>query len=206
MTAMAHLQRRQPWGALRYAPPAAQLLELAAPQHDAPLEERWTGKLATGAVRDGNEFVVNGQKIWTSNAHYADALFALVPTDPDAPKHRGISFLLIDDIRTPGLTIRSLINMAWEHGVNETFFEEVRVPTKNVLGEVNRGWYVGMTLLDFERSNIPEAVRIRRYLRRLVHDANAEPTSAARGAAAPSALRSPTASSRPRSARTSRCA
>ena len=133
--------------------------------------------LATRATRDGDEFVVNGQKIWTSNAHYADALFALVRTDPDAPKHRGISFLLIDDIHTPGLTVRPLINMAWEHGFNETFFEEVRVPTQNVLGEVNRGWYVGMTLLDFERSNIAEAVRIRRYLRRLVRDANAEPAN-----------------------------
>ena len=134
--------------------------------------------LATRAVRDGDEFVVNGQKIWTSNAHYADALFALVRTDPDAPKHRGISFLLIDDIRTPGLTVRPLINMAWEHGFNETFFEDVRAPARNVLGEVDRGWYVGMTLLDFERSNIAEAVRIRRYIRRLVRDAAGGPASA----------------------------
>ena len=134
--------------------------------------------LATRAVRDGDEFVVNGQKIWTSNAHHADAIFALVRTDPDAPKHRGISFLLIDDIRTPGLTVRPLINMAWEHGFNETFFENVRVPARNVLGEVDRGWYVGMTLLDFERSNIAEAVRIRRYIRRLVRDAAEGPASA----------------------------
>lgn len=133
--------------------------------------------LATRATRDGDEFVINGQKIWTSNAHHADALFALVRTDPDAPKHRGISFLLIDDIHTPGLSVRPLINMAWEHGFNETFFEEVRVPAKNVLGEVNRGWYVGMTLLDFERSNIAEAVRIRRYIRRLIREAKAEPAS-----------------------------
>ena len=133
--------------------------------------------LSTRAVRDGDEFVVSGQKIWTSNAHYADALFALVRTDPDAPKHRGISFLLIDDIHTPGLTIRPLINMAWEHGFNETFFENVRVPVQNVLGEVDRGWYVGMTLLDFERSNIAEAVRIRRYIHRLIADATNEPAS-----------------------------
>ena len=134
--------------------------------------------LATRAVRDGDEFVVDGQKIWTSNAHHADALFALVRTDPGAPKHRGVSFLLIDDIRTPGLTVRPLINMAWEHGFNETFFEQVRVPARNVLGEVDRGWYVGMTLLDFERSNIAEAVRIRRYIRRLVRDAAGGPASA----------------------------
>ncbi len=120
--------------------------------------------LQTGAVRDGDEWVINGQKIWTSNAHLADSLFALVRTDPDAPKHRGISFVLIEDIHTPGLTVRPLINMAWEHGFNETFFEDVRIPAENVLGEVNRGWYVGMTLLDFERSNIAGAIALKRRL------------------------------------------
>ena len=120
--------------------------------------------LQTRAVRDGDEWVINGQKIWTSNAHVADSLFALVRTDPDAPKHRGISFVLIEDIRSPGLSVRPLINMGWEHGFNETFFEDVRIPAGNVLGEVNRGWYVGMTLLDFERSNIAGAITARRRL------------------------------------------
>ena len=125
------------------------------------------GSLQTRAVRDGDDYVVNGQKIWTSGAHNADKLFALVRTDPDAPKHRGISFLLIDDIRTPGLTVRPLINMSWKHGFNETFFEDVRVPV-NIVGEENRGWYVGMTLLDFERSNISGAVAQRKELDRLL--------------------------------------
>ena len=120
--------------------------------------------LQTRAIRDGDEWVINGQKIWTSNAHLADALFGLVRTDPDAPKHRGISFLLMEDIHAPGVTVRPLINMGWEHGFNETFFEDVRVPVENVLGEVNRGWYVGMTLLDFERSNIAGAIAVRRRL------------------------------------------
>ncbi len=124
--------------------------------------------LQTRAVRDGDDFVVNGQKIWTSGAHHADALFALVRTDPDAPKHRGITFLVIEDIHTPGLSVRPLINMAWKHGFNETFFEDVRVPAKNAVGEVNRGWYVGATLLDFERSNISGAVAARRTIRRLI--------------------------------------
>jgi alkylation response protein AidB-like acyl-CoA dehydrogenase len=128
------------------------------------------GSLQTRALRDGDEYVVNGQKIWTSGAHQADALFALVRTDPAAPKHRGISFLLIDDIHTPGLTIRPLINIAWAHGFNETFFEDVRVPV-NVVGEENRGWYVAMTLLDFERSNIGGAVALQRELERLIADA-----------------------------------
>ena len=124
--------------------------------------------LQTRATLDGDEWVINGQKIWTSNAHHADAVFALVRTDPDAPKHRGISFVLIDDIHTPGLSIQPLINMGWEHGFNETFFEDVRIPAQNVLGEVNRGWYVGMTLLDFERSNISGAVLQRRNVQRMI--------------------------------------
>ncbi|MCZ2112130.1 MAG: acyl-CoA dehydrogenase family protein [Dehalococcoidia bacterium] len=111
--------------------------------------------LTTRATRDGDDFVINGQKIWTSGGHRANQMFCLVRTDPDAPKHRGISFLLIDDIKnTPGLTIRPLINMANRHHFNEVFFEDVRVPAKNLVGEENRGWYVGMTLLDFERSGI----------------------------------------------------
>ena len=111
--------------------------------------------LQTRAVRDGDDYIINGQKIWTSGGHRANQMFCLVRTDPDAPKHRGISFLLIDDIKnTPGLSVRPLINMAGRHHFNEVFFEDVRVPAKNRIGEENRGWYVGMTLLDFERSGI----------------------------------------------------
>ncbi len=136
------------------------------------------GSLQTRATLDGDEYVINGQKIWTSGAHHADSLFALVRTNPDAPKHRGISFMLIDDIHTPGLNIRPLINAAWKHGFNETFFEDVRVPAQNVLGEVDRGWYVGMTLLDYERSNISGAVALQRDIRRLIDAANSDQESA----------------------------
>ncbi|MBM4415264.1 MAG: hypothetical protein FJ035_03195 [Chloroflexi bacterium] len=129
------------------------------------------GSLQTRAVRDGDEYVINGQKIWTSAAHLSDALFALVRTDPDAPKHRGISFLMIDDIHTPGISVRPLIDASWGHTVNETFFQDVRVPVANLLGEENRGWYVGMTLLDFERSGIGGAVEQRRALAELVDTA-----------------------------------
>ncbi|MBA4180538.1 MAG: hypothetical protein C0506_08120 [Anaerolinea sp.] len=111
--------------------------------------------LQTRAVRDGDDYVINGQKIWTSGGHRSNQMFCLVRTDPEAPKHRGISFLLIDDIKNqPGLTIRPLVNMANRHHFNEVFFEDVRVPARNLVGEENRGWYVGMTLLDFERSGI----------------------------------------------------
>jgi alkylation response protein AidB-like acyl-CoA dehydrogenase len=129
--------------------------------------------LQTRAVRDGDEYVINGQKIWTSGAHTADWLFALVRTDPEAPKHRGISFLLMDR-QSPGITVRPLINMAWRHGFNETFFEDVRVPATNLVGELNRGWYVGASLLDFERSNIQGAIEARTTISELIDYAKGE--------------------------------
>lgn len=109
--------------------------------------------LQTRAVLDGDSYVVNGQKIWTSNAHRADWIFLLVRTEPDAPKHRGISFLLVD-MRSPGITVQPLINMAGGHGFNQVFFDNVRVPRTHLVGEENRGWYIAATTLDFERSGI----------------------------------------------------
>jgi alkylation response protein AidB-like acyl-CoA dehydrogenase len=123
--------------------------------------------LQTRAARDGDEWVINGQKMWTSTAHKANWLFGLFRTDPEAPKHRGISFLIMD-MSTPGLSVRPIISMGWEHATNETFYEDVRIPAENVVGEVNRGWYVAMTLLDFERSNISGAITQRRNLTDLV--------------------------------------
>ncbi len=119
--------------------------------------------LQTRAVRDGDDFVINGQKIWTSGAHMADWMFMLARTDPDAPKHRGITYFLLD-MKSPGVTVRPLINLANNHGFNEVFFEDVRVPARNVLGEVDRGWYIGTTTLDFERSSIGNAVGQRQTL------------------------------------------
>jgi alkylation response protein AidB-like acyl-CoA dehydrogenase len=104
-------------------------------------------------VRDGDEYVVNGQKIWTSNAHQADMLWLVTRTDPDAPKHRGISILLVD-MKSPGITVRPLVNMGNQHHFNEVFFDNVRVPRRNLVGEENRGWYVTASNLDFERSGI----------------------------------------------------
>ena len=121
--------------------------------------------LQTRAIRDGDDYVINGQKIWTSGAHYSDWMFLLARTDPDAPKHRGISYFLLD-MKTPGITVRPLVNMGNLHNFNEVFFEDVRVPAGNVIGEVNRGWYVGATTLDFERSSIGSAVAHRQTLER----------------------------------------
>jgi 3-oxocholest-4-en-26-oyl-CoA dehydrogenase alpha subunit len=107
----------------------------------------------TRAVRDGDNYVVNGQKIWTSNAHHADLLWLVCRTDPDAPKHRGISVLIVD-LHTPGVTVRPLVNMGNQHHFNEVFFEDVRVPAENLVGEENRGWYITANNLDHERSGI----------------------------------------------------
>ena len=119
--------------------------------------------LSTRAVRDGDEFVVNGGKIWTSMAHRADWLMLLARTDLDAPKHRGISFFLVD-MKTPGIQVRPIINMAGRHEFNQITFDDVRVPVQNVVGEENRGWYVAVTLLDFERSGIDYSANGRRLL------------------------------------------
>jgi hypothetical protein len=123
--------------------------------------------LQTRAVRDGDVYVVNGQKTWTSHAQYADWLFVLVRTDREAPRHRGISFLMMD-INTPGITVRPITDMRGSQPFNEIFFEDVRVPVANRVGEENRGWYVGMMTLDFERSGIGGAVGYQQALAELV--------------------------------------
>ena len=113
--------------------------------------------LRTRADRDGDDFVLNGQKIWTSNAREADWLFGLFRSNPDAPKHRGITYLLLE-MNTPGITIRPLEQINGRNEFNEVFFEDVRVPVDQAVGEINRGWYVGATHLDFERSSIGSAL------------------------------------------------
>ena len=109
--------------------------------------------LQTRAVRDGDDYVINGQKIWTSGAHHADWIHVLTRTDPEAPKHRGISYFMMR-MDTPGISLRPIMQMTDEAGFNETFFEDARVPASNMIGEENRGWYVSATALDFERSGI----------------------------------------------------
>ncbi|MBI2913113.1 MAG: acyl-CoA dehydrogenase family protein [Chloroflexi bacterium] len=113
--------------------------------------------LQTRAVRDGDEYVVNGSKIWTSGGHAADWGWLAARTDPTAPKHKGISMFLLN-MKTPGITIRPLINIADIHSFNQVFFDNVRVPSTDLLGEENRGWYLATTTLDFERSSIGSAI------------------------------------------------
>ena len=111
----------------------------------------------TRAIKDGDDYVVNGQKIWTSGAHVAQYMILLARSDPDAPKHKGISYFIVD-MKSPGIEVRPLVNMAGNHDFNEVFFDNVRVPAKNMIGEENRGWYVGTTTLDFERSGIATSI------------------------------------------------
>jgi alkylation response protein AidB-like acyl-CoA dehydrogenase len=123
--------------------------------------------LQTRAIRDGDDYVVNGQKIWTSGAQHAHMGILIARTNPDAPKHRGISYFLVD-MKTPGITVRPLINMLNSHEFNEVYFEDVRIPAKNLLGEENRGWYLATTTLDFERSGIATSVGHQLIVRDLV--------------------------------------
>ena len=102
------------------------------------------------ATLDGDQWILNGQKIWTSAGHLADHIFTLARTDPDAPKHKGISFLLVD-MRQPGIEVRPIKMISGESEFNEVFYTDAVVPKENVVGGVNNGWAVAMTLLGFER-------------------------------------------------------
>jgi alkylation response protein AidB-like acyl-CoA dehydrogenase len=115
--------------------------------------------LSTKAVRDGNDFVVNGQKIWTSFAQLADWCLQLVRTDTEAPKHKGITCLLVD-MRSEGISVRPLRQMSGDSGFNEVFFSNVRIPVSQVLGTVNQGWTTAITALMNERANLGTAAQV----------------------------------------------
>jgi len=110
--------------------------------------------IQTRAVEDGDDLVINGQKTWSSGAHVSDFAWMLVRTDPDAPAHKGISLVIVDN-KSEGITIRPLINICGFHSFNEVFFDNVRIPKSNIIGERNRGWYYAMAALDFERLVVP---------------------------------------------------
>ena len=115
--------------------------------------------MTTRAVEDGDSYVINGQKVWTSLAHHADWCFLLAKTDPVVePKHKGITFFLVN-FKTTGITINPLTTMANEHCFSEVFYDNVRVPKKNIVGKVNGGFKVAMTAAGFERSGIYRIAR-----------------------------------------------
>ncbi|MGH8014424.1 MAG: acyl-CoA dehydrogenase family protein [Candidatus Binataceae bacterium] len=107
--------------------------------------------LQTRAELKGDYFVVNGQKVWTSGAQYADKMFLLTRTDPEAPKHKGISYLILDDMHAAGVEVRPLVVMNGHHHFNEVFFDNVQISKDNLVGPLNEGWKVAVTTLAFER-------------------------------------------------------
>jgi alkylation response protein AidB-like acyl-CoA dehydrogenase len=129
--------------------------------------------LKTRAVREGDHYVVNGQKTWTTLGQYADWIFCLVRTDVEVKPQAGISFILID-MKTPGITVRPIITMDGAHEVNEVWFENVRVPVENLVGEENRGWTYAKFLLGHERTNIAGIGIAKRELARLKRIAREE--------------------------------
>ncbi len=139
--------------------------------------------LRTEAILDGDHFIVNGQKTWTSFGHYADWCFAVVRTDPDAPKHKGLTYMLID-MHSPGVKVRPLKQMTGESEFNEVYFENVRVPSDLVVGRVNDGWNISIATLMFERGTLGASLQItfKRQIERLIElahtiDRNGQPAS-----------------------------
>ena len=123
--------------------------------------------LKTRAVRDGDCYIINGQKTWTSGAHRAQWCFMMARTDPNQPRHRGLSFFLVD-MKTPGIKLRPVKGLNGSHMFNEMFFDDVRVPKENLVGEENRGWYVSLMTMNFERSSIGFMMEAKRNLEDLL--------------------------------------
>ncbi|MFQ5897389.1 MAG: acyl-CoA dehydrogenase family protein [Candidatus Methylomirabilia bacterium] len=140
--------------------------------------------LSTRAVEDGDHFIVSGQKVWISNAHRSHLCILLARTDPQAPKHKGISCLLME-MKSPGITIRPLVQITGDAEFNEVFFDHVRVPKANLLGPKNGGWGVAITVLMHERMAIGSTVILHHYIQRLLDLARRQPRQGAVAAADP---------------------
>jgi alkylation response protein AidB-like acyl-CoA dehydrogenase len=139
--------------------------------------------LRSEAVLEGDHFVVNGQKTWTSFGHYADWCFAVVRTDPNAAKHKGLTYMLVD-MHSPGVSVRPLKQMTGDSEFNEVVFQNVRVPVENVVGKVNDGWNIAIATLMFERGTLGASLQItfKRQIERLIQlakmlDRNGKPAS-----------------------------
>lgn len=156
----------------RYLPKILTAEEIWCQGYSEPGSGSDLASLRTRAEIVGDEFVVNGQKVWTSNAQFSDWMFCLVRTDPDAPKHRGISYILID-MNSAGITVRPLIQMTGDAGFNEVFFDNVRVPRANLVGELNQGWMVANATLFHERNMLGSTTRTQLMMQNLIRLAQA---------------------------------
>lgn len=151
----------------RYLPKVLTAEEIWCQGYSEPGSGSDLASLRTRAELVGDEFIINGQKVWTSGAQFSDWMFCLVRTDPDAPKHRGISYVLID-MKAPGITVRPLVQMTGDAGFNEVFFEDVRVPRENLVGELNQGWMVANATLFHERNMLSSTTRTQLMMQNLI--------------------------------------
>ena len=150
----------------RYLPPILSGEQFWGQGFSEPNAGSDLASLRTSAVLDGDVYIVNGQKTWTTEAHHADMLFCLVRTDRSVKPQRGISFLLID-AKAPGVTIRPIISIDGAHSLNEVFFDDVRVPVGDRVGDEGQGWSCAKFLLENERAFSAELPRNKRMLSRL---------------------------------------
>ena len=157
----------------RYLPKVLTAEEIWCQGYSEPDSGSDLASLRTRAELVGDAFVVNGQKVWTSNAQFSDWMFCLVRTDPDAPKHRGISYILID-MQTPGITVRPLVQMTGDAGFNEVFFDNVNVPRANLVGELNYGWMVANATLFHERNMLGSTTRTQLMMQNLIRLARSQ--------------------------------
>jgi len=155
----------------RFLPPILKGEHLWAQGFSEPNSGSDLASLQTRAVREGDDYIVNGQKIWTSEAHYCDWIFMLVRTSSEGKPQAGISFLLAD-LATPGITIRPILGIEGAHALNEVFFEDVIVPAENLIGEENKGWTYARQLLAAERTHTAEVPRCKELLKRCREVAN----------------------------------
>ena len=151
----------------RFLPPIAKCEVIWAQGFSEPNAGSDLAGLQLRAVKDGDDYILNGQKTWTSAGTVGDWVHVLARTDANAPKHRGISYFLVE-MKSPGISIMPIVNMAGMAGFTDTYFDNVRVPKDQMLGEENRGWYIAMTTLAFERSSISFAAESARTLEELI--------------------------------------